>query len=93
MLDNLPPDSSPGSEDYNESTIPQIEEAAIQFGFFLKRHSITPYNDATIDYLDILIVIYISLAKGIRFRVRDDLEVRQKFSQNKKLPQLFFLSV
>ncbi|KAF5553079.1 P-loop containing protein [Fusarium phyllophilum] len=33
----------------------QIEEAAIQFGFFLKRHAITPYNDATIEYLDMLI--------------------------------------
>jgi hypothetical protein len=33
----------------------QIVEAAIQFGFFLKRHAITPYNDATIEYLDMLI--------------------------------------
>ncbi|KAF4949030.1 hypothetical protein FGADI_9315 [Fusarium gaditjirri] len=33
----------------------QVEEAAIQFGFFLKRHAITPYNDATIEYLDMLI--------------------------------------
>ncbi|KAF5555123.1 P-loop containing protein [Fusarium mexicanum] len=93
MLDDLPPDSSPGSEDYNESTIPQIEEAAIQFGFFLKRHAYTPYNNATIEYLDILILIYISLAKSIAFRVKDNPEVRQEFSQNKKLPQLFFLSV
>ncbi|KAF3932854.1 hypothetical protein ABW19_dt0209947 [Dactylella cylindrospora] len=33
----------------------QVQEAAIQFGFFLKRHAITPYNDATIEYLDVLI--------------------------------------
>ncbi|KAF5623091.1 P-loop containing protein [Fusarium sp. NRRL 52700] len=33
----------------------QIEEAAIQFGFFLKRHAITPYNNATVEYLDMLI--------------------------------------
>ncbi|KAF5970479.1 P-loop containing protein [Fusarium bulbicola] len=33
----------------------QIEEAAIQFGFFLKRHATTPYNDATVEYLDMLI--------------------------------------
>lgn len=33
----------------------QVQEAAIQFGFFLKRHAITPYNDATIEYLDMLI--------------------------------------
>ncbi|RSL68851.1 hypothetical protein CEP53_002391 [Fusarium sp. AF-6] len=33
----------------------QVQEAAIQFGFFLKRHAITPYNDATIEYIDMLI--------------------------------------
>ncbi|KAI1635356.1 hypothetical protein F4809DRAFT_614425 [Biscogniauxia mediterranea] len=33
----------------------QIQEAAIQFGFFLKRHAITPYNDATVEYVDMLI--------------------------------------
>ncbi|KAI8681042.1 G domain-containing protein [Fusarium keratoplasticum] len=33
----------------------QVQEAAIQFGFFLKRQAITPYNDATTEYLDMLI--------------------------------------
>ena len=33
----------------------QVQESAIQFGFFLKRHAITPYNDATLEYLDHLI--------------------------------------
>lgn len=33
----------------------QVQEAAIQFGFFLKRHAIEPYNDATIEYVDYLI--------------------------------------
>ncbi|KAH7176743.1 hypothetical protein EDB81DRAFT_49645 [Dactylonectria macrodidyma] len=33
----------------------QVQEAAIQFGFFLKRHAITPYNDATVEYIDMLI--------------------------------------
>jgi GTPase SAR1 family protein len=33
----------------------QVQEAGIQFGFFLKRHAITPYNDATLEYLDHLI--------------------------------------
>lgn len=33
----------------------QIQEAAIQFGFFLKRHAIEPYNDATVEYVDHLI--------------------------------------
>ncbi|KAI1496342.1 hypothetical protein F5X99DRAFT_75594 [Biscogniauxia marginata] len=33
----------------------QVQEAAIQFGFFLKRHAITPYNDATIEYVDMLL--------------------------------------
>ncbi|KAM0433873.1 hypothetical protein ACHAPT_003816 [Fusarium lateritium] len=32
----------------------QVQEAAIQFGFFLKRHAITPYNDATVEYIDML---------------------------------------
>lgn len=30
----------------------QTQDAAIQFGFFLKRHAITPYNDATLEYVD-----------------------------------------
>ncbi|KAF3914916.1 hypothetical protein ABW20_dc0107937 [Dactylellina cionopaga] len=33
----------------------QIQEAAIQFGFFLKRSAFTPYNDANLDYLEHLI--------------------------------------
>jgi hypothetical protein len=33
----------------------EVQEAAIQFGFFLKRHAITPYNDATLEYVDHLI--------------------------------------
>jgi GTPase SAR1 family protein len=33
----------------------QIQEAAAKFGLFLKKYSITPYNDATLAYLDVLI--------------------------------------
>ncbi|KAK0641353.1 hypothetical protein B0T16DRAFT_419696 [Cercophora newfieldiana] len=33
----------------------QVQDAAIQFGFFLKRHAIEPYNDATVEYVDHLI--------------------------------------
>lgn len=33
----------------------QIQEAAAQFGIFLKKHSITPYNDKTLVYLDFMI--------------------------------------
>lgn len=33
----------------------KIQEAAAHFGLFLKKHSITPYNDATIAYLEMLI--------------------------------------
>jgi GTPase SAR1 family protein len=33
----------------------KIQEAAAQFGLFLKKYSITPYNDATLDYLEVLI--------------------------------------
>ncbi|KAL1892594.1 hypothetical protein Sste5346_006879 [Sporothrix stenoceras] len=33
----------------------QIQQAAARFGLFLKKHSITPYNDATLEYLDMLI--------------------------------------
>ncbi|KAK5656078.1 hypothetical protein OQA88_5217 [Cercophora sp. LCS_1] len=33
----------------------QIQEAAARFGLFLKENSITPYNDATLDYLDYLL--------------------------------------
>src|SRR5690606_29406045 len=37
----------------NESA--QFREAAVRFGDFLRRNSITPYNDATIQYYDHLI--------------------------------------
>ncbi|KAH7159640.1 hypothetical protein B0J13DRAFT_519096 [Dactylonectria estremocensis] len=30
----------------------QVQEAAIQFGIFLKRHAIAPYNDMTLEYID-----------------------------------------
>jgi len=33
----------------------QIQQAAAQFGIFLKKHSITPYNDKTLAYLDFMI--------------------------------------
>ncbi|RVX67190.1 hypothetical protein B0A52_08624 [Exophiala mesophila] len=33
----------------------EIQKAAVQFSLWLKRHSITPYNDATLEYLDHLI--------------------------------------
>ncbi|KAI8670436.1 G domain-containing protein [Fusarium keratoplasticum] len=33
----------------------EIRDAAVQFGLFLKHKSITPYNDETISYLDMLI--------------------------------------
>lgn len=33
----------------------QVQDAAIHFGFFLKRHAIEPYNDATVEYVDHLI--------------------------------------
>ncbi|KAI0910960.1 hypothetical protein F4823DRAFT_340271 [Ustulina deusta] len=33
----------------------KIQHAAASFGVFLKKHSITPYNDATLEYLDMLI--------------------------------------
>lgn len=33
----------------------QIQQAAAKFGLFLKHNSITPYNDATLEYLDMLI--------------------------------------
>ncbi|KAI0425683.1 hypothetical protein F5Y09DRAFT_334771 [Xylaria sp. FL1042] len=33
----------------------KIQHAAASFGVFIKKHSITPYNDATLEYLDMLI--------------------------------------
>ncbi len=33
----------------------QVQEAAAQFGVYLKKKSITAYNDATLEYLDMLI--------------------------------------
>ncbi|KAI0007497.1 hypothetical protein F4779DRAFT_619485 [Xylariaceae sp. FL0662B] len=32
-----------------------IQQAAAKFGIFLKKYSITPYNDATLEYLEMLI--------------------------------------
>lgn len=33
----------------------EIEEAAVRFCIFLKKNSITPYNDATLEYLGVMI--------------------------------------
>ncbi len=33
----------------------QVQKAAAEFGLYLKKNSITAYNDATLDYLDMLI--------------------------------------
>jgi hypothetical protein len=33
----------------------EIQDAVIRFGFFLKKNSITPYNDATLAYFDYLV--------------------------------------
>jgi len=33
----------------------RIEDAAIRFSLFLKKNSITPYNDATLEYLGVMI--------------------------------------
>lgn len=41
-------------EEYNKEH-DQICLAATKFGVFLKKYSITPYNDATVAYLDLLI--------------------------------------
>jgi GTPase SAR1 family protein len=30
----------------------QVQDAAVQFGFFLKRHAITLYNDSALEYID-----------------------------------------
>ncbi|KAI1419081.1 hypothetical protein F5Y12DRAFT_789359 [Xylaria sp. FL1777] len=57
----------------------QIQHAAARFGVFLKKHSITPYNDATLEYLDML--IYDEKAKvqvgGSRTRLESLVEDRQ----------------
>ncbi|RYP54447.1 hypothetical protein DL768_000753 [Monosporascus sp. mg162] len=39
----------------HQKELEEIRNAASQFGVFLKRNSITPYNDAMISYLDALI--------------------------------------
>ncbi|RYP87652.1 hypothetical protein DL770_004731 [Monosporascus sp. CRB-9-2] len=39
----------------HQKELEEIRNAASQFGLFLKRNSITPYNDAMISYLDALI--------------------------------------
>ncbi|KAF5712168.1 aaa ATPase domain-containing protein [Fusarium mundagurra] len=44
-----------GKTDIATTTYKTVSKAAIQFGFFLKRHAITPYNDAAVEYLDMLI--------------------------------------
>jgi len=58
----------------------QIQEAAARFGLFLKKHSITPYNDATLAYLDMLIRDEEEKARagGNRKRLDDLLEDRRR---------------
>ncbi|KAK3324526.1 hypothetical protein B0T19DRAFT_464640, partial [Cercophora scortea] len=54
-----------------------VQEAAIQFGFFIKRHSIEPYNDATIEYVDHLITQErLKVQSG---RKKDNLEILEKY--------------
>jgi len=55
----------------------EVQNAAIQFGFFLKEHAIEPYNDATVEYVDHLIDVK-------RLKVRsggkgDTLKMLQKY--------------
>ncbi|KAK7959905.1 uncharacterized protein PG986_004759 [Apiospora aurea] len=38
-----------------EKSLKEVQDAAIKFGLYLKKKSITPYNDAMIEYLDLLI--------------------------------------
>ncbi|KAK8063208.1 hypothetical protein PG996_007860 [Apiospora saccharicola] len=38
-----------------ETTLKEFQDAAIKFGLYLKKKSISPYNDAMIEYLDFLI--------------------------------------
>ncbi|KAK4448406.1 hypothetical protein QBC34DRAFT_381316 [Podospora aff. communis PSN243] len=53
----------------------QVQEAAIQFGFFLKRHAIEPYNDGTVEYVDHLIEVErLKINNGGRKETLDMLE-------------------
>ncbi|KAI8962748.1 hypothetical protein F5Y11DRAFT_181522 [Daldinia sp. FL1419] len=60
-----------------------IQKASARFGVFLKKYSITPYNDATLEYLDMLIrdeemKVHVG---GSRKRLDDLLENRQAHEQ------------
>lgn len=53
----------------------RVKEAAVQFGFFLKRHAIEPYNDATLEYIEHLIDSEkMKIHNGGRCTVLDQLE-------------------
>ena len=57
----------------------RVQTTAIQFGFFLKRHAITPYNDGTLEYIDMLIdQEKMKLQKGGK-KNRDALDALEKY--------------
>ncbi|KAK8859054.1 P-loop containing nucleoside triphosphate hydrolase [Apiospora arundinis] len=39
----------------SQASLKEVQDAAIKFGLYLKKKSIAPYNDAMIEYLDVLI--------------------------------------
>jgi GTPase SAR1 family protein len=65
----------------------QIQKAAAQFGAFLKKYSTTPYNDATLAYLDFLIKEERAKvqAGGNRKRLQALKEDRQKHKEEIKI--------
>ncbi|MCJ1360029.1 MAG: hypothetical protein MMC33_010032 [Icmadophila ericetorum] len=65
----------------------QIQQAAIHFGMFLKKYSITPINDATLSYLDFLIKEEKAKveAGGSKRRLEALQEDRQRYEENIKV--------
>lgn len=62
----------------------EIQDAAVRFGLFLKKNSITPYNDAMLAYLDHLIkeeVDKVNIAGGGRERLDNLLRHRREHIQ------------
>jgi hypothetical protein len=66
----------------------EIQDAAVRFGLFLKKNSITPYNDAMLAYLDHLIkdeVDKVQIANGKRERLDNLLRHRREHVEQVKV--------
>ncbi|KAJ5751917.1 hypothetical protein N7520_008834 [Penicillium odoratum] len=68
-----------------QSEYDQLQEAGLQFGYFLKQHAITAYNDSTLEYLDHLIELEKNKVRAGGTRERLQWHEREKANHLEKV--------